>query len=94
MLCDFGLSRVKADITSRAVNIDAESTAGNRNWMAPERLLGGSVQKSSDIYAFGMTVYEVPALSIHSSVDRFRLLFAGRCTQARSLWVILPTQIS
>jgi serine/threonine protein kinase len=59
VLCDFGLSRVKADATSRDVSGNAGNTLGSRNWMAPERLLGGSVQKSSDIYAFGMTVYEV-----------------------------------
>jgi serine/threonine protein kinase len=27
--------------------------------MAPERLLGGSLEKPCDIYAFGMTLYEV-----------------------------------
>lgn len=27
--------------------------------MAPERLLGGSLKKPCDMYAFGMTLYEV-----------------------------------
>jgi hypothetical protein len=32
---------------------------GSRNWMAPERLLAGSLKKPCDIHAFGMTIYEV-----------------------------------
>jgi serine/threonine protein kinase len=35
---------------------------GSRNWMAPELLLGGSLKMPCDIYAFGMTLYEVSLL--------------------------------
>ena len=59
VLCDFGLSRMKADVTSRTVRQDGGSIVGSRNWMAPERLLGGSLKKPCDIYALGMTLYEV-----------------------------------
>lgn len=59
VLCDFGLSRVKADVTSRTVNTDDSGIVGSRNWMAPELLIGKSLKKPSDIYAFGMTLYEV-----------------------------------
>ena len=54
VLCDFGLARVKADATSRtACAPDAASIVGSRNWMAPERILGGSLKKPCGIYAFG-----------------------------------------
>jgi WD40 repeat protein len=60
VLCDFGLSRIKADATSRTVaTSDQGGLAGSRNWMAPELLLGQSLKKECDIYAFGMTLYEV-----------------------------------
>jgi len=59
VLCDFGLSRVKADATSRTVMPNGGNIVGSRNWMAPERLLGGSLKKPCDIYAFGMTLHEV-----------------------------------
>jgi serine/threonine protein kinase len=60
VLCDFGLSRIKADVTSRTVvKSDGGAIAGSRNWMAPELLLVGSLKKPCDIYAFGMTIYEV-----------------------------------
>lgn len=62
VLCDFGLSRIRADVTSRASRVDADDIVGSLNWMAPERLLGGILKKPSDIYALGMTTYEV---SIH-----------------------------
>ena len=41
VLCDFGLSRIKANTTSRMTNADLV-IAGGRNWMPPERLAGGS----------------------------------------------------
>jgi serine/threonine protein kinase len=59
LLCDFGLSRVKADITSRTTTSDATTVAGSRYWMAPERLMGKPLRNPGDIYAFGMTSYEV-----------------------------------
>ena len=60
VLCDFGLSRIKADVTSRTVARPSQSgLMGSRNWMAPELLLGGSLKKPCDLYAFGMTLYEV-----------------------------------
>jgi serine/threonine protein kinase len=59
VLCDFGLSRIKADITSSTLVANPLTVIGSRNWMAPERLLGGSVRKPYDIYSFGMTIYEV-----------------------------------
>jgi len=46
-----GLSRVKADVTSRTARPDGGSTAGSRNWMAPERLLGASLKNPCKIYA-------------------------------------------
>lgn len=59
VLCDFGLSRVKADVTSRTGRGGEAVIIGSRNWMSPERLTGASLDEPSDIYAFGMTIYEV-----------------------------------
>jgi len=57
VLCDFGLSRIKADVTSRTATMKSSVVAGSRNWMSPERLTGGLPRKHSDIYAFGMTIF-------------------------------------
>ncbi|KAJ7050732.1 kinase-like domain-containing protein [Mycena amicta] len=75
LLCDFGLSKIKADITSRttaattsfasagiggsAKSTTTVPTSGSRNWMAPELLAGSSARFASDVYAFGMTIYEL-----------------------------------
>ena len=59
LLCDFGLSRVKADIDNRTTLQGSTPVAGSRNWMAPERLDGGTLKTPCDIYAFGMVIYEV-----------------------------------
>jgi serine/threonine protein kinase len=72
VLCDFGLSRIKADTTSRtAIHTPSESTVvGSRNWMSPERLTGGLPRKPADIYAFGMTLYEVSIFTFRSDLKR------------------------
>ena len=49
---------MKADIASRSTEAET-SVAGSRNWMAPERLKGGTLRKPCDMYAFGMVIYEV-----------------------------------
>ena len=60
VLCDFGLSRVKADTTSRTTaKASVAVVVGSRNWMSPERLMGGSLRKPSDVYAFGLVIFEV-----------------------------------
>jgi serine/threonine protein kinase len=41
MLCDFGLSRVKADVTSQTACPDGAMIMGSRNRMAPEGLMEG-----------------------------------------------------
>jgi serine/threonine protein kinase len=86
VLCDFGLSRVKADATSHTVRANTGGIIGSRNWMAPEQLLGKSLKKPCDIYAFGMTLYEVSldciALQMLSLTQSF-----GRFSWMRFPWV-------
>ncbi|KAJ7164069.1 kinase-like domain-containing protein [Mycena filopes] len=70
LLCDFGLARLRADIASRTrATVDASEMLGSRNWMAPELLTGARYRVPADVYAFGMTLYElytdeIPMLSI------------------------------
>ncbi|KAJ7655479.1 kinase-like domain-containing protein [Mycena rosella] len=59
LLCDFGLSRIKSDVTGRTVRVGTTAIIGSRNWMAPELLAGSNPKLPSDIYAFGMTLYEL-----------------------------------
>jgi len=58
MLCDFGLARIKAEVNTRT-SPATRDVVGSQNWMAPECLRGSKPTMSSDIYAFGMTMYEV-----------------------------------
>ncbi|KAJ7613100.1 kinase-like domain-containing protein [Roridomyces roridus] len=60
LLCDFGLARLKADTSARTGSSEpAQMVHGSRNWMAPELFGGFRHRPSSDVYAFGMTVYEL-----------------------------------
>ncbi|KAJ7627321.1 kinase-like domain-containing protein [Roridomyces roridus] len=58
LLCDFGLTRIKADMTSRTTT-NSPVVSGSRNWMAPELLTGALPKPPTDIYSFGMTLYEL-----------------------------------
>ncbi|KAJ7649114.1 kinase-like domain-containing protein [Mycena polygramma] len=60
LLCDFGLARLKADAATRTFShVEASQIVGSRNWMAPEVLMGSRYRVTSDVYAFGMTLYEL-----------------------------------
>ncbi|KAF7362565.1 Kinase-like protein [Mycena venus] len=59
LLCDFGLARIKADTTARSASKETYPASGSRNWMAPELLTGSTPRVASDVYAFGMTLYEL-----------------------------------
>ncbi|KAJ6480736.1 kinase-like domain-containing protein [Mycena vitilis] len=59
-LCDFGLARLKADAATRTfATAEVPQIVGSRNWMAPEVLMGSRYRVTSDVYAFGMTFYEL-----------------------------------
>ena len=56
-LCDFGLSKVKTETaTIRKISI---TQSGTLRWMSPEQMTTGVTNKKTDIYSFGMTMYEV-----------------------------------
>ncbi|KAJ7153299.1 kinase-like domain-containing protein, partial [Mycena filopes] len=75
LLCDFGLARLRADAASRTrATVDTSELLGSRNWMAPELLTGGRYRVSADVYAFGMTLYEV-RLSISNTCLMLNLFF-------------------
>lgn len=54
ILCDFELCKPIGTCT-----IVALQGMGTMRWQAPELLLGGTKTTASDVYAFGMTIYEV-----------------------------------
>jgi serine/threonine protein kinase len=59
------------EVTTRTTAEEATAIIGSRNWMAPERFMGRLLKPSADIYAFGMTIYEVSACnrSLHRVID-------------------------
>ena len=65
-IADFGMSRMLGGLsastisTARTGGAAASGTAaGTLAWMAPEMLTGSRATEGSDVYAFGMTVYEI-----------------------------------
>ncbi|KAK8280233.1 hypothetical protein V6Z12_D09G162300 [Gossypium hirsutum] len=56
-VCDFGLSRLKANTF-----LSAKSAAGTPEWMAPEVLRDEPSNEKSDIYSFGVILWELATL--------------------------------
>lgn len=54
LLCDFGLAKMMDTNTSTS-----KAGLGTLRWQAPELMDGGSKTFQSDVYAFGLTIYEV-----------------------------------
>ncbi|KAG8894156.1 hypothetical protein FRB99_001434 [Tulasnella sp. 403] len=54
VVCDFNLSRLASDITDPGLK-----GWGSFRYMAPELWKEGSKSRESDVYAFGMSIYEV-----------------------------------
>jgi len=53
-LCDFGLSRIVYKHKRKNVQ-----RVGTPHWMAPEILRGDSNDEASDVYSFGMVLWEL-----------------------------------
>ncbi|KAF7971719.1 hypothetical protein HWV62_20085 [Athelia sp. TMB] len=66
VLSDFAMSSVRSDMSRHSTQNDAAAIdlVGSRNWMAPEILTGSSLTFASDMYSFGMTIYEIFAEDI------------------------------
>lgn len=56
-VCDFGLSRFKANTF-----ISSKSVAGTPEWMAPEFLRGEPSNEKSDVFSFGVILWELITL--------------------------------
>ena len=56
-VCDFGLSAIKPSSIDKLK--DEDSVPGTPLWMAPEVLLGKPFDSSSDVYSFGIVLWEV-----------------------------------
>lgn len=56
-VCDFGLSRLKANTF-----LSSKSAAGTPEWMAPEVLRDEPSNEKSDLYSFGVILWELATL--------------------------------
>lgn len=61
MVADFGVALIQDIMSKSAATLSGNSKNGNGTlrWMAPERFEGQPVQKSSDIYSFAVTAWEL-----------------------------------
>ena len=56
-LCDFGLSRVRSKL--HAKDDENRGLVGTPHWSAPEILRGKRYDESSDVYSYGMILWEI-----------------------------------
>ena len=105
MVADFGVASIHNIMSKSAATLPDNSEHGNGTlrWMAPERLEGQPVQKSSDIYSFAVTAWElysdgeIPFSMLSDSVvvslvlDRERRPSRPAKLQSDDLWSIITT---
>ena len=59
-LCDFGLSRIRTQYTyAPTTSTPVDAPIGSLQYMSPEQMVYGITDEASDVYSFGMTIYEV-----------------------------------
>lgn len=61
-LCDFGLAKVKHETATTSQH--QTNVAGTLAWMAPELYQGSACSKASDVYSYGMTVWEITSRAL------------------------------
>ena len=76
-ISDFGLSKIKSEIKSESlISKDAKTfQGGTLNWMAPELFKKQPASRASDIYAYGMILWEL-------MVKPYQIPFFGLMGQA------------
>jgi len=64
-LCDFGISKLIENDTEQVkldealINIDYTQTIGTAPWMAPEFISEKKISTKTDVYAFGIFMWEI-----------------------------------
>jgi len=62
-ISDFGLSKIKT-VNSNSINSSNNRAVGTYRWFSPEMLQGKSNDKKSDMWSFGMILYELVTRSM------------------------------
>lgn len=93
-LNDFGIARAVSSATKSASN----DSAGSVHYLSPEQVRGGFVDKRTDIYSIGITMYEMITGSVpydgESHVSIALKHIDGRITPPRDLDPKLPYGVS
>ncbi|KAL5498961.1 hypothetical protein ACEPAH_1479 [Sanghuangporus vaninii] len=98
LICDFGISRILSHSLSNGGTSSA-SLKGSARWMAPELFnieIDAHHTKETDMWAFGMTVYEiltqaVPYSNIRNDVQVIFAITEGKLPLPPSSWKYSPT---
>ncbi|WRT70781.1 uncharacterized protein IL334_007780 [Kwoniella shivajii] len=85
-LCDFGLSRIKLDITSKSSISSSGSVAGTLRFEPPERLRLYPLSKECDVYSFAMTIFQIysgetPFIALDDTTTKASILAGERPPQ-------------
>ncbi|WP_215452207.1 serine/threonine-protein kinase [Streptomyces sp. ATCC 21386] len=58
-ICDFGIARLGRDVTFTSRLTGTGIAMGTPHYMSPEQIIGGQVDRRSDLYSFGCVLYEI-----------------------------------
>jgi serine/threonine protein kinase len=76
---DFGISKIRKDAAALDMNLTVSGTVvGTPRYMAPEQLTGSAVDARTDVYAFGVLLYEALAGKTPFDGDTFAVVAAQK----------------
>ena len=90
LISDFGIARVM-----RGKDHDTQTTGGSPLYMAPEQIIGATVDGRTDIYAAGIMLFQmlVPALPM-PSFDSYESLLEHKLLNKSGLFLQEPSKIN
>ncbi|WEO99189.1 serine/threonine-protein kinase [Streptomyces sp. FXJ1.172] len=90
-ICDFGIARLGDDIGFTARLTGTGVALGTPHYMSPEQIVGGEVDRRSDLYSLGCVLYEIatgePPFDLE---DAWAVLVGHRDTPPRPLRELRP----
>eukprot|EP00455_Lapot_gusevi_P009260 TRINITY_DN14137_c0_g1_i2.p1 TRINITY_DN14137_c0_g1~~TRINITY_DN14137_c0_g1_i2.p1 ORF type:complete len:141 (+),score=13.76 TRINITY_DN14137_c0_g1_i2:108-530(+) len=93
MVSDFGLARVVQDDTASYYTMTDDSCAMPLRWMAPESIFSRKFSRQSDIWMFGVSLWEILACGQLPYPDHFNIFQLVDGIQRGTIQLQLPPTV-
>ena len=94
-ILDFGIS---ADIKSDMEGVDLGAPVGTPYYMSPEQIEGKNIDKRSDVYALGITLFQMltgspPFAGDYTREELFKKIKSGKLIRAKEIYPFVSDEV-